>query len=113
VTPESIVQAQLDAYNARDRARFVACYAADVRVYRPPQAEPVLAGREALSAHYGAHRFNLPALHADLVNRMVLGNKVIDHERIHGVREAPFEAAAVYEVGADGLIAAVWFYDAQ
>jgi hypothetical protein len=36
---------------------------------------------------------------------------VIDHERIHGVREAPFEAAAVYEVGADGLIAAVSFYE--
>lgn len=111
-TPETIVQAQLDAYNARDLVRFVACYAPDVRVYRPPQAEPVLAGREALSAHYAANRFNLPALHAELVNRMVLGRKVIDHERIHGVRETPFEAAAVYELGADGLIAAVWFYEA-
>lgn len=111
-TPESIVQAQLDAYNARDLARFTACYAPDVRVYRPPQPEPVLAGREALAAHYAKNRFNLPSLHADLVNRMVLGRKVIDHERIHGVREAPFEAAAVYEVGADGLIATVWFFEA-
>jgi hypothetical protein len=112
MTPEATVQAQLDAYNARDLGRFVACFALDVRVYRPPQAEPVLAGREALSAHYAANRFNLPALHAELVNRMVLGRKVIDHERIHGVREAPFEAAAVYELGSDGLIARVWFFEA-
>jgi hypothetical protein len=112
MTPETAVQAQLDAYNARDLARFVACFASDVRVYRPPQAEPVLAGREALAAHYAANRFNIPALHAELVNRMVLGRKVIDHERIHGVRETPFEAAAVYELGADGLIAAVWFFEA-
>jgi hypothetical protein len=112
MTPDGIIQAQLDAYNARDLARFVACFAADVRVYRPPRAEPVLAGREALSAHYAANRFNLPALHAELVNRMVLGRKVIDHERIHGVRESPFEAAAVYELGSDGLISTVWFFEA-
>lgn len=57
------------------------------------------------------HDTRIHALPADLVNRMVLGRKVIDHERIHGVREAPFEAA-VYEVGADGLIATVWFFEA-
>jgi hypothetical protein len=30
------VQRQLDAYNARDLERFVAEYAEDVRVFRPP-----------------------------------------------------------------------------
>ena len=87
----------------------MACYADDVRVYRPPAPEPVLLGKAALAAHYAQHRFNLPALHAEVRARMVLGNKVIDHERISGVRERPFEAAAVYEV-ADGLIRAVWFF---
>ena len=110
---EDIVQAQLDAYNTRDLARFVACYAEDARVYRPPVAEPSLAGRAALAAHYGAHRFNLPALHADLVSRMLLGNQVVDHERVHGVTEQPFEAVVVYEVNAAGLIAAVWFFNAD
>ena len=113
MSPETLVQTQLDAYNARDLARFCACFSPKVKVFRPPQAQPALEGREALSAHYAQHRFHLPALHADLVQRMVLGNKVIDHERIHGVRDTPFEAAAVYEVGADGLIAAVWFFEAQ
>ena len=43
---------------------------------------------------------------------MVLGNKVVDHERIHGVRAAPFETVAVYEI-VDGLISVVWFFSAE
>ena len=42
----------------------------------------------------------------------MFGNKVIDHERIRGVREQPFEVAAVYEV-IDGLICNAWFYAAE
>ena len=42
---------------------------------------------------------------------MVLGDKVVDHERIRGVREGSFDAAAVYQVRG-GLIAAVWFFEA-
>lgn len=40
------------------------------------------------------------------------GNRVIDHERITGVRDGPYEVAAVYEV-ADGLIQTVWFFSAD
>jgi hypothetical protein len=46
--PVAVVQRQLDAYNARDLAWFVACYAPTVKVYRPPAAEPALACRQAL-----------------------------------------------------------------
>ena len=49
-----------------------------------------------------------PDLHAELVNRMVFGNKVIDHERVHGVGPVPQEVAAIYEVTPQG-IAKVWF----
>ena len=74
-----------------------------------PAAEPALVGRAALADFYARNRFNIPALHARLVNRMVLGNKVIDQELITGIAPQPVEAAAVYEVR-DGLIAAVWFF---
>ena len=111
MNPEAVVQRQLDAYNARDLARFVACYAEDVRVWRPPAPQAVLVGRQALSDHYAAHRFNLPALHAELLARMVIGRKVIDQERITGVGDMPLEAAAVYQVDDEGLIAAVWFFN--
>ena len=103
------VSRQVDAYNARDLERFIAEYTDDVQVFRPPSPSPVLSGKRAFGEYYAAHRFNLPLLHADIVNRIVFGNKVIDHERITGVGDAPFEAAAVYEIR-DGLICAVWFF---
>jgi hypothetical protein len=109
--PTGPVQRQLDAYNDHDLDRFVAEYADDVEVFRPPAPAPVLQGKAALAAHYAANRFNLPALHAELVNRMALGNKVIDHERITGLPGdgGAVDAAAVYEV-AGGLIRRVWFF---
>lgn len=107
---EASIQRQLEAYNSRDLERFVAEYSDDVRVFRPPASEPVIAGKAALTQYYATSRFNLPGLHADIVNRMVVGNKVVDHERITGVREATFEVIAIYEV-IDGRICTVWFFD--
>lgn len=111
MTPEQLAQEQLDAYNARDLQRFVACYAEDVKLYRPPTATPFISSREQLATHYATNRFNLPGLHAQLCGRLVVGNKVFDHERVHGVREQPFEVLAAYEVR-DGLIQAAYFFDA-
>lgn len=110
--PAAFAQRQLDAYNARDLDRFVREYTEDVQVWRLPGTEPVLVGRAALAAHYRQHRFHLPGLHAALVNRMVFGNKVIDHERVTGVQDTPMEVAAIYEVRPDG-IARVWFVSGQ
>ncbi len=113
MSPELPVQRQLDAYNARDLARFVAEYADDVQLFRPPAAQPVIAGKAAMAEHYATKRFNLPGLHAALVNRMVLGNKVIDHERITGIGDVPVDAAVVFEVNAMGLIGKVWFFASE
>jgi hypothetical protein len=107
-SPEAFVQRQLDAYNARDLARFVREYTEDVVVHRLPGTEPILVGKPALSEHYRTNRFNLPGLHAELVNRMVFGNKVIDQERVTGVQESPLDVAAIYEVTPAG-ISKVWF----
>lgn len=107
--PVDVVQEQLDAYNARDLERFVACYADDVRIFRPPATAPAIVGLAALAEYYRTHRFNLPGLRADLVNRMVLGRRVVDHERISGVRDGPFEAVVVYAV-AGHRIETVWMF---
>jgi hypothetical protein len=108
-TVEGPVQRQLDAYNARDLERFVAEYADDVVVYRPPAAEPVITGKAALGAHYAKHRFNLPELHARLLNRIVSGNIVVDQEEVTGVPGGVMAAVAVYRVER-GRIQAVWFF---
>ena len=81
-TAEGPVQRQLDAYNARNLESFLAEYSDDVAVYRPPAAEPTIVGKQALGAHYAKNRFNLPALHARLLNRIVSGDIVVDQEDV-------------------------------
>jgi hypothetical protein len=108
----TIVQRQLDAYNAHDLQAFVATYSEDVTVYRVPGTSPALAGKQALSDFYRDNRFNLPRLHADLVHRSVIGDKIIDQERITGLHDEPLEAVAVYVVN-NGLIQSVWLIYAE
>lgn len=107
--PADIAQRQLEAYNAHDLDAFVACYAPDIRIFRMPSATPTLRGIEAFREHYREHRFNLPTLHAEVLGRMSMGNKVVDHERVTGLGEQPVEVIVVYEIE-DGLIHKAWFY---
>lgn len=109
MNPVNPVQRQMLAYNAHDLERFIAEYTDDVQVFRPPSLEPVLSGKKAFAEHYAKNRFNLPNLHAEVVNRMVVGNTVVDHEHVTGLQDGVMEAIAVYLV-TDGLISTVWFY---
>ena len=111
-TAEALVQAQLEAYNRHDLASFVALFSDDVCIYRPPTTEPVIRGKAAFRDFYHNERLNLPHLHAEILNRMVVGNKVVDHERISGIRDEPFEVMVVFEVS-DGLIQAMWSFAAN
>ncbi|QXB55292.1 nuclear transport factor 2 family protein [Aeromonas sp. FDAARGOS 1415] len=103
------VEVQFAAYNAHDLDAFVACFATDFRGYRMPTETPSLVGKEALRAFYAEHRFNKPLLKAELLSRTVMGNKVFDHEKIHGLSPEPIESVAVFEVE-DALIKTAWFY---
>ena len=100
----AVVQRQLEAYNARDLDAFVAQYADDVELFRPPAPAPALVGRAALREFYAHARFVHVGLHAELVHRAVLGATVIDHERISGVRPEPFEVVVVYQVEGDQIV---------
>jgi hypothetical protein len=104
-----VVQRQVDTYNARDLDRFVATYSETIAIFRMPSTEPIISGKIELAKFYATQRFTLPVLRAEIVNRMALGNKVIDHDRVWGVRDAPLEIAAVYEVAGE-LIERVWFF---
>lgn len=109
--PSQPVQRQLEAYNAKDLAAFIACYHADVCIYRMPALEPVIIGQDALAHFYANKRFSNSKLRAEVLKRMVVGNKVLDHERVYGMTENPYEVVVVYEVQ-DSLILNAWFYPA-
>lgn len=109
VSPAMLAEAQLAAYNARDLDAFAACFADDVEVYDFPGVLS-LKGREAFRARY-VERFKSEGLHAIAVHRAVIGNCVVDHERVWLEGEgksAPIDLVVIYTVR-DGLIARVDF----
>ncbi|WP_225084694.1 nuclear transport factor 2 family protein [Pectobacterium colocasium] len=109
MSPELVVAAQFNAYNEHDIEAFVSCFAPDFKAYRMPTETPSMVGKEALREFYVNNRFNNPALRAELVSRTVLGNKVFDHELIHGLTAEPIESIAVFEVE-QSLIKTAWFF---
>jgi putative hydrolase of HD superfamily len=102
--PAAVVQAQLDAYNAKDIDALMRAYAPDAQQFT--LHGPLLAqGHEAIRPRYAA-RFVEPDLHARLLSRTVLGNFVTDLEIV--TRNFPegrgtVEMLCIYEV-VDGRI---------
>lgn len=89
---------QLEAYNNRDIENFASAFSDTVKVYRQPGIL-TYQGRDELRKRYGQMFENTPDLHCQLVNRIVSGNVVIDHERVQFSKGSPRrEAIAVYRI---------------
>lgn len=104
VSPLAPVQAQLDAFNARDVDALLAAYAPDAEQFALHGAR-MAKGHDEMRARYLV-RFAEPDLHARLLSRTVVGNIVTDTEII--TRNFPeglgtIEMLCVYEV-IDGRI---------
>ena len=100
----SIVQAQLDAYNAKDIEALLRTYAPDAQHFTL-HGGLLAQGHEQLRPRFLA-RFEEPDLHAKLLSRIVVGNVVTDAELI--TRNFPegvgtVEMLCIYEA-ADGRI---------
>jgi hypothetical protein len=108
VSPEVVVQRQLEAYNARNVDALLAIYADDAQTFEHPETL-VASGSAALRERFTA-RFQEPNLHAKLLNRMVMGNIVVDHEEVtRTFPEGPgkLELVMIYEVQ-EGRIVRAW-----
>lgn len=95
----SVVQAQLDAYNAKDIQALLETYAPDAQQFTL-HGELLAQGHEQLRARFLA-RFEESALHARLLSRTVMGNIVADAEIV--TRNFPegvgtLEMLCIYEV---------------
>ena len=108
MTLEQIAQLQLDAYNAQDLDAYCAFFTEDV-VVADLNGEVTSYGVDAYRARYAKAFADFPQNKAELLGRMVLGQRVIDHERVvRAPGGATFEVAAIYSF-ADGRIARVDF----
>lgn len=108
ILPADLIEKQLKYYNNHDIEGFVSTYSESIRLYNQGECEPFLVGLDSLRRRY-LDRFSNPKLHADITNRMVLGDYVVDFENVTGIDEnAVTRVVVIYEVKYN-LIQNVWF----
>jgi len=105
----AIVQGQLDAYNAKDIDAFMRFWAEDAQIFAHP-ATLLAEGAAAIRARH-VLRFQEPNLFGRLIQRMTVGNTVVDREVVSRTfPEGPgtVDVIAIYEL-ADSRIRRAWF----
>lgn len=102
----TIVDKQLEVYNARDINGFVATYDENIETYDFP-SKLRSKGHEQLRSGYKGFFESTPDLNCTITQRIVLGNIVIDEEFLT-INGNNADAVAIYEVK-DGKIAKVTF----
>jgi hypothetical protein len=106
--PQSVVQRQLDAYNAKDIDALLAVYADDAQILEHPSK--LLAQGSAELRRRFTERFTEANLHAALTERIVMGSIVVDHEIVtRTFPEGPgtIELVMIFEVQ-NGRISRAW-----
>lgn len=104
--PEAIVNKQLEKYNEKNIDEFVDTYASDIQLHTFPN-DVTTEGKTVLRRQYDSFFKSAVDLNTEIVNRIVLGNKVIDKQKVL-VNGQIFYAIAIYEVK-DDLISKVTF----
>jgi hypothetical protein len=104
VSIEQITQASLDAYNAQDLDAYCGFFTDDI-VVADVNGAVTSEGIAAYRDRYAGAFAKFPRNRADIVNRIVLANTVIDHESVdRGDGVTPvFEVAAIYTFRGDKI----------
>ena len=103
-----VATAQLDAYNAQDLEKYVSYFTEDC-IVSGLNGTPTETTRDAIKARYAKAFAQFPQNKAELKNRIVVGNTIVDHELvIRAPGGEQFEIIAIYTFR-DGLIARVDF----
>ena len=103
------VDQQLDAYNNRDLAAFLACYSDDIQVFMLESGQQLTDGKAQLTQTMKTSFESNPNAQTLLVTRINQGNLIIDLEKITGYTEGKtITTIAIYEVQ-DDKITKLWF----
>ena len=105
---QTVVDRQIEAYNAHDLDAFLSFYSSDAAYLRQSDGHVIFGGQQGLREAYGELFKAHPAVHVAIANRIAIGRFVIDLEHITGRTDIDaMQVVAIYEV-ADDLIQRVW-----
>ncbi len=105
ISPEQIVQKNLDFYNKRDIEGFMGSFSDSITFYNFSDNKITAMGLTEVRKLYTALFDSSPKLHSTILKRIVFDNKVIDHESIMGRRGSTdiVELVLIYEVKNDKI----------
>lgn len=104
-TMHEIAEAQLVAYNKGDVEEFMKVFHDDISIWNYGDTVPRVEGFKNVKSIYKDLFESSPNLNSEVINRSVIGNKILDYEYITGRRgskEATF-LIMIYEIK-DGKI---------
>jgi hypothetical protein len=100
---EELVKLQLEGYNKRDIDLFLSAFSDTVKIYEHP-AKFRYQGIDKMREGYSLMFANSPDLHCEIINRIILGNTVIDQERVVRIKgQKPIEVIAIYKIHGDKI----------
>jgi len=104
MSPETIIQKQVEAYNARNLSDFLDCHHPEIQLFNFSESVPFAVGIPSVRKIYQLVFDTSPNLNAEIVHRMVLNNTVIDHEIVSGRSGVErIEIIAIYEIQDDEI----------
>jgi hypothetical protein len=100
LSADQIVQKQLEAYNSGNIDEFMSVFHTEIELWQLGGEKPIAKGFEAVRNIYKNLFENSPQLNSVVINRSVIGNKVIDYERITGRNgnSEPLYLMMIYEI---------------
>lgn len=102
ISPETIVQKQVEAYNNKDIEAFLETYSDDIEIYNFPNSL-IMKGKEEMRDVYSEMFDSVKELHCEIKKRIIINNKVIDHEYVK-FDDNFSTVVAIYEVKNDKII---------
>ena len=101
---EQLINRLVAAYDDGDAREFADCFAENAVAYEHPNVA-AQTGREAICEYYQKVFAQFPELKTEILYRAVIGNRVVDHERVRRTSDGePFEVMAIYEIENDSII---------
>ena len=98
-TAEAVVARVIETHNAHDLEAFVATLAEDVSFHNL-DGDTLLEGRDTIREIWAARFASHPDLIAEITHRTVIGNRVVDEERLcmNGLDAPCTDLVAIYTV---------------
>jgi hypothetical protein len=100
---EEIVDIQIKAYNSKDIDLFASVFDDAIQIFNHPN-ELFIDGKAALIELFSKRFAASQQLHCKIKNRIVLENKIIDHEIVAGIFENSIELIVMHTINNNKIV---------